>query len=289
MIKAWIEAMRLRTLPVSLAGVAAAWGVAMTNPAGYSPKVVIACCLFALLCQISSNFANEYFDFKNGLDRPGREGPRRGVTEGDITPSAMRNVTFITLAVACLIGLWIAWQGGWWLIAAGIVIALGVIAYSSGPYPLSHHGLGEVAVIFFFGITPVNLTVYVATGYFMTEALLLSVAIGLMGANVLIVNNYRDIEDDRAVNKRTLAVILGQQSVAKIYMLNGLISQAVMIPVWDKMAAGWIISALYLLIHVILWRMLISRQGASLTPVLGMTAVTMFLFSLLFVGVASLT
>ncbi|MDE5572991.1 MAG: 1,4-dihydroxy-2-naphthoate octaprenyltransferase [Muribaculaceae bacterium] len=289
MIKAWIEAMRLRTLPVSLAGVAAAWGVAMTNPAGYSPKVVIACCLFALLCQISSNFANEYFDFKNGLDRPGREGPRRGVTEGDITPSAMRNATFITLVVACLIGLWIAWQGGWWLIAAGIVIALGVIAYSSGPYPLSHHGLGEVAVIFFFGIIPVNLTVYVATGYFMTEALLLSVAIGLMGANVLIVNNYRDIEDDRAVNKRTLAVILGQQSVAKIYMLNGLISQAVMIPVWDKMASGWIISALYLLIHVILWRMLISRQGASLTPVLGMTAVTMFLFSLLFVGVALLT
>ncbi|MDE7155142.1 MAG: prenyltransferase, partial [Muribaculaceae bacterium] len=209
--------------------------------------------------------------------------------EGDITPSAMRNATFITLVVACLIGLWIAWQGGWWLIAAGIVIALGVIAYSSGPYPLSHHGLGEVAVIFFFGIIPVNLTVYVATGYFMTEALLLSVAIGLMGANVLIVNNYRDIEDDRAVNKRTLAVILGQQSVAKIYMLNGLISQAVMIPVWDKMASGWIISALYLLIHVILWRMLISRQGASLTPVLGMTAVTMFLFSLLFVGVASLT
>ena len=173
MIKAWIEAMRLRTLPVSLAGVATAWGVAISCPTGYSLKVVIACCLLALLCQISSNFANEYFDYKNGLDRPGREGPRRGVTEGDITPTAMKNATFGTLAVACMIGLWIAYQGGWWLIGAGILITIGVIAYISGPYPLSHHGLGEIAVIFFFVIIPVNLTVYVATGVFMTEALLL--------------------------------------------------------------------------------------------------------------------
>ncbi|MDE6351660.1 MAG: 1,4-dihydroxy-2-naphthoate octaprenyltransferase [Muribaculaceae bacterium] len=286
MIKAWIEAMRLRTLPVSLAGVATAWGVAISCPTGYSLKVVIACCLFALLCQISSNFANEYFDYKNGLDRPGREGPRRGVTEGDITPTAMKNATFGTLAVACMIGLWIAYQGGWWLIGAGILITIGVIAYSSGPYPLSHHGLGEIAVIFFFGIIPVNLTVYVATGVFMTEALLLSVAIGVMGANVLIVNNYRDIEDDRAVNKRTLAVIFGQQAVSKIYMFNGLLSQAVMIPIWGKMEAGWIISAVYLLIHVILWRMLTSRHGSALTPVLGMTAVTMFVFSLLFIAIS---
>ncbi|MDE6644063.1 MAG: 1,4-dihydroxy-2-naphthoate octaprenyltransferase [Muribaculaceae bacterium] len=286
MIKAWIEAMRLRTLPVSLAGVATAWGVAISCPTGYSLKVVIACCLFALLCQISSNFANEYFDYKNGLDRPGREGPRRGVTEGDITPTAMKNATFGTLAVACMIGLWIAYQGGWWLIGAGILITIGVIAYSSGPYPLSHHGLGEIAVIFFFGIIPVNLTVYVATGVFMAEALLLSVAIGVMGANVLIVNNYRDIEDDRAVNKRTLAVIFGQQAVSKIYMFNGLLSQAVMIPIWKKMEAGWIISAVYLLIHVILWRMLTSRHGSALTPVLGMTAVTMFVFSLLFIAIS---
>ena len=286
MIKAWIEAMRLRTLPVSLAGVATAWGVAISCPTGYSLKVVIACCLFALLCQISSNSANEYFDYKNGLDRPGREGPRRGVTEGDITPTAMKNATFGTLAVACMIGLWIAYQGGWWLIGAGILITIGVIAYSSGPYPLSHHGLGEIAVIFFFGIIPVNLTVYVATGVFMTEALLLSVAIGVMGANVLIVNNYRDIEDDRAVNKRTLAVIFGQQAVSKIYMFNGLLSQAVMIPIWEKMEAGWIISAVYLLIHVILWRMLTSRHGSALTPVLGMTAVTMFVFSLLFIAIS---
>ena len=289
MIHAWIEAMRLRTLPVSLAGVAAAWGVAMSSPTGYSSVAVIACCLFALLCQISSNFANEYFDFKNGLDRPGREGPRRGVTEGDITPSAMRSATFGTLAIACVIGLWIAWQGGWWLIGAGIVIALGVLAYSSGPYPLSHHGLGEVAVLFLFGIIPVNLTVYVTTGQFMTDAILLSIAIGLMGSNVLIVNNYRDIDDDRVVNKNTLAVIFGQHTASNLYMLNGLVSQAVMIPIWERMAAGWIISAVYLLIHVILWRMLTSRQGASLTPVLGMTAVTMFIFSLLFDAFVALT
>lgn len=275
--------MRLRTLPVSLAGVTAAWGVSMMNPGGYDAEVIVACYLFALLCQISSNFANEYYDFKKGLDRPGREGPRRGVTEGDITPGAMRDATFGTLAVACLIGLWIASQGGWWLIGAGVLIALGVLAYSTGPYPLSHHGMGEIAVIFFFGIIPVNLTAYVATGVFSTEALLVSLSIGLMGANVLIVNNYRDVEDDRAVGKHTLAVIAGRRAVATIYMMNGIISQAVLIPIWQSLSSGWIVSALYLLIHVALYRMLTTRRGASLTPVLGMTAVTMMVFALMFV------
>lgn len=275
--------MRLRTLPVSLAGVTAAWGVAMITPGGFNGTVVAACCLFALLCQIASNFANEYYDFKKGLDRPGREGPRRGVTEGDITPAAMRNATFGTLTVACIIGLWIASQGGWWLIGAGVLIALGVLAYSTGPYPLSHHGLGEIAVIFFFGIIPVNLTVYVATGQFTTYAALVSLAIGLMGANVLIVNNYRDVEDDRAVGKHTLAVIAGRRFVGTLYMLNGIVAQALMIPLWMVLPGGWIVAALYLLIHVMLHRMLVSRHGAALTPVLGMTAVTMMIFALLFV------
>lgn len=286
MIKAWIEAMRLRTLPVSLAGVTAAWGVAMLTPGGFNGTVVAACCLFALLCQISSNFANEYYDFKKGLDRPGREGPRRGVTEGDITPHAMRNATFLTLAVAYVVGLWIASQGGWWLIAAGVLIALGVLAYSTGPYPLSHHGLGEVAVIFFFGIIPVNLTVYVATGQFTTYALLVSLAIGLMGANVLIVNNYRDVEDDRAVGKHTLAVIAGRRLVSSIYMINGIIAQALMIPLWMILSGGWILAAFYLLVHTVLYRLLVTRHGAALTPVLGMTATLMMVFALLFVIIA---
>ena len=186
--------MRLRTLPVSVAGVVAGGGCAAYYHC-FRPLPFTICLLFAVMAQIASNFANEYFDFKNGLDRKGREGFRRGVTEGDISPRAMLAATFALLAFACAVGCTLIIWGGWWLIAAGAAIAVFAMAYSAGPLPLSHHGLGEVAVIIFFGIVPVTLTAYVQAQSWMTlpVALPVSVAIGLMGANVLIVNNYREI------------------------------------------------------------------------------------------------
>ncbi len=121
--KAWIEAMRLHTLPVSIGGVVAAAGCAVYTHTFYWLPFVI-CLVFALLSQIISNFANEYFDFVKGLDKKGREGFRRGVTEGDITPQAMRRVIIICLIIDCLIGLSLVYFGGWWLIAVGIAVML---------------------------------------------------------------------------------------------------------------------------------------------------------------------
>ena len=159
----WIEAMRLRTLPVSLAGVLYAAGLGVAT-GFFSLAPALMCLTFALLAQIASNFANEYYDFKAGLDRAGREGPRRGVTEGDITPAAMKYATYATLGAACAVGcVLVAIYGEWWMYVVGILTALGVMAYSTGPYPLSHHGLGEVAVVCFFGIIPVCLT-YILMG-----------------------------------------------------------------------------------------------------------------------------
>ena len=102
MIRPWIEAMRLRTLPVSIAGVITAAGFALADDC-FRPLPALLCLLFAVLAQIASNFANEYYDYRDGLDRPGREGPRRGVTEGDITPQAMKRATYLVLALACAI------------------------------------------------------------------------------------------------------------------------------------------------------------------------------------------
>ena len=208
-LSCWIEATRLRTLPVSIAGVILAIGYARLHHS-FAPAPALLCLTFAILAQIASNFANEYYDFRAGLDRPGREGPRRGVTEGDITPRAMLMATYLTLAAACAVGCSLIYFGGWWLLPVGIAIALGVIAYSAGPYPLSHHGLGEVAVLLFFGIIPVNLTYYLQCGLWDTSVLLGSISAGLMGANVLIINNYRDADADADVGKHTLAVILGR-------------------------------------------------------------------------------
>lgn len=277
--------MRLRTLPVSVAGVLAAAGYArMAGQARWLPMGL--CLAFAVLAQIASNFANEYYDYKAGLDRPGREGPRRGVTEGDITPAAMRNATFVTLAVACCVGLSLIYWGGWWLLAAGVAIVLGVVAYSAGPYPLSHHALGEVAVLCFFGLIPVNLTFYLSVGYFDASVAIGSVAVGLMGANVLLVNNYRDLEDDAAVGKRTLAVVAGRSVASTLYLLNGWIAGALVVPAWlasDGGCSWWLaVPAAYAGLHTALWCLLVSRRGARLNPLLGMTAVLMLLYALLF-------
>ena len=157
-----MECFRLRTLPVSLSGVIIAIGLAKWY--GYfhwAPALL--CVAFALLAQIVSNTANEYFDYLNGTDKPGRVGPRRGVTEGDIKPTTLRNVTLALLVLAGIVGCCLIPYGGWWLLPVGIVIALAAFAYSAGPYPLSYHGLGELMVFIFFGLVPVNLTYYVKT------------------------------------------------------------------------------------------------------------------------------
>ena len=280
-IGAWIEAMRLRTLPVSVAGVVMAVGYSLRDGSFWMPMALL-CLGFAVSAQVASNFANEYYDYKSGLDRKGREGPRRGVTEGDISPLAMLTGTYVTLALACLVGLSIAVLSmAWWLIPVGVLIAVGVIAYSAGPYPLSRHGLGEIAVMFFFGIIPVNLTYFVQSTHFYWQVVLASVSIGLMGANVLIVNNYRDHDDDRAVGKMTLAVRWGRGVMATVYLINGYLAVFLMAPTWvSEPALCWIAPVAYLVLHTMLWMTLISMRGSRLNPVLGATAMLMLVYAL---------
>lgn len=280
----WIEATRPRTLPVSVAGVIS--GVAC---AAYFSHILwsqaLLCLLFALLAQVASNFANEYFDFKAGLDKKGREGFRRGVTEGDISPRAMLCATLGCLGLCGLLGLaMLLISGQWWLIVPGVLIAVFALAYSTGPWPLSHHGLGDVAVIVFFGLVPVVLTAYLCAGAQWT-ALSLSlptgIGIGLLAANVLIVNNYRDMEDDRAGGKHTTVVIFGRKVMSTIYLLDGIVALLVMWPVWrDTILYSWIIIILYLAIHRAIWLQLRRLQGHALNPLLGLTAMNLLMFAL---------
>ena len=182
-MRKWIEAMRLRTLPVSISGVLAGIACAMMG-IDFSLVPALLCLLFAILAQIASNFANEYYDFRNGVDRKGREGFRRGVTEGDISPVAMKYATFGTLAAAAVVGCLMLFYGSWWMVPIGLCIGLFALAYSAGPYPLSHHGLGDVAVVIFFGIVPVTLTCYLQQGDWreLWLSLPISVAVGLLAA-----------------------------------------------------------------------------------------------------------
>ena len=281
-MKEWIEAMRLRTLPVSVAGVVAGTACAIFHH-GFSVLPFLICLCFAVLCQIASNFANEYYDYKNGLDRKGREGFRRGVTEGDIKPQSMKRATYLTLLVAACFGCSLIIWGGWWLIFVGLAIGIFALAYSAGPFPLSHNGLGEIAVIIFFGLVPVIFTEYVQTEilYFDSTTWFVAVAVGLMAANVLIVNNYRDIEDDKSVGKRTSVVILGRKVMNMVYFFNGACSAILLamasspLPFW--VSAGWLS---YFGFHSMLWSKMRASTGAKLNDILKITSLLLLCVSI---------
>ena len=284
MIRYWIEAMRLRTLPVSIAGVIAGTGCAILT-GSFKAIPALLCLTFAILAQIAANFGNEYYDFKNGIDKKGRDGFRRGVTEGEIAPKAMKAATFITLGIAAAVGCAMLLYGPWWLIIAGILIMCFALAYSAGPYPLSHHGLGDIAVIIFFGIVPVILTWYLQSSSWDSAGPVAatSLTIGLLAANVLVVNNYRDMEDDAAVGKRTTAVIFGRRVMSVAYLLSGLAGMVIMTPVW-LMFPLWVlvIPLIYLTLHINTWHRLRQSTGSAINPILGRTAINLLIFALLF-------
>lgn len=285
-LKIWIEAIRLRTLPVSMSGVVIAIAMAWYFD-NFKWQPALLCIVFALLAQVVSNLANEYFDYLSGADKKGRVGPRRGVTEGDIKPSTLKTVTVVTLAVDCLVGCGLLLYGPWWLLIAGVVIAVAALAYSAGPYPLSYHGLGEMAVFVFFGIVPVNLTYFVQSGAFNPFVALASISIGLMGVNVLLVNNYRDVFDDAESGKHTSVVIFGRKLAASAYLINGFVAVCVLAPMWLRLllhGIWWSLlpAVVYLTLHTVNWWRLTHSDGAALNPLLGATARAMLLFTILF-------
>ncbi len=176
------------------------------------------CLVFAVLAQITSNLANDYGDYKNGSDKE-RIGPMRMTAAGIISPKAMRNATILFAALSFIVGLPLILWGGWKLLPAGIIIIAAAIAYSSGPFPFSYHSLGDVAVIVFYGIVPVTFTFYILTDIFSISVLLEGLLLGFVINELLIVNNYRDMEQDAANNKKTTVVIFGRKVMRFIFVI----------------------------------------------------------------------
>ncbi len=205
----WWQAARPKTLPAAVAPV---WvGAALAWHDGCFAAVPAALCLgFALLVQIGTNFANDYYDFLRGADTAARVGPRRAVAAGLVAPGTMRRAMILTMAAAFVTGLGLVAWGGPWLLAVGLAsIACGV-AYTGGPWPLAYVGLGDVFVFLFFGLVAVGGTYFVQAGAVTRDALLAGVPVGALAANILVVNNYRDAGTDAAAGKRTLVVRFGR-------------------------------------------------------------------------------
>lgn len=279
LVGVWVEASRPKTLTASASPVLL--GCALAYYDGMFDIVpAVLCFLVALFAQIASNFANDYFDFKKGADREDRLGPERAVAQGWIAPKAMLVGTFVTLGVTCLSGLLLICFADWSLIWVGIAIAVCVLAYSAGPYPLAYNGLGDICVLLFYGVIPVCFTYYIQTLSFSLLSFLLSVALGLLSVNILVVNNYRDYEQDKAACKRTTIVLFGRRFGRVFYIFNECMAFVLVLPLVLE-APRWILFLFGILFVLCFYttRELITLEGRALNRTLGHTARNVFLFA----------
>ncbi len=231
----WVEAARPRTLPAAVIPVLA--GTALAAAHGHAAFAAATICLiFALLVQIGTNYANDYYDFVQGADTAARVGPRRAVAAGLISPARMRSAMLLVFGAAFLVGLLLVRVRGWELLPIGVASILCGVAYTGGPWPLGYNGLGDVFVFLFFGLVAVATTFYVQAGYVAPSALSVGAAIGLLAANILVANNYRDAETDAKAGKKTLVVRFGRKFAVWQYALSALVallvSPALMLSGW---------------------------------------------------------
>ena len=283
-LKAWVLAARPKTLTAAavpvMIGTAMAWN--HTDGEGFRYVAALLCFLFAFVMQIDANFVNDYFDFKRGNDDETRLGPERACAQGWVTDSAMKKALAITTAIACLVGLPLIIYGGLEMIGVGIACVVFCFLYTT---TLSYIAMGDVLVLLFFGIVPVCCTYYVEVPSVTWEELypvfLMSIGCGLVVDTLLLVNNYRDIENDKRAGKRTLVVFIGKKATEVLFLLVVPIALAIMFVVGCK----WqfvVLAVLMFVKHFVVWRKMVKiGEGRELNKVLGMTAANIFLYGIL--------
>ena len=268
----WMSATRPRTLPAAVAPVLVGTALA-AHDGRLDLSAAGLCLLFGLLIQIGTNFANDYYDFKNGADTAARVGPQRAVAAGWVRPEVMKRAMLGVFMAAFLAGLGlIAWGGPWLLVVGVASIGCGV-AYTGGPWPLGYNGLGDVFVFLFFGIVAVAATYLVQAGQVTADAFLAAVPVGLLAANILVVNNYRDVETDTVAGKRTLVVRFGRGAARVQFGGSLVIALAMPVVFWARGFSAWCL--LPLLLAPMAWsqarRLRESQTPAELIALLGDT------------------
>ena len=270
-LKYWLLAIRPKTLTASLAPVIL--GTALAYKDGYFSGSYLFLTFFcALLIQIGTNLCNDYCDFKKGADTPERIGPTRVTQAGLIAPNEVSAGFVLAFGLAACVGLCLVLRAGWPILLIGVASILSGIAYTAGPYALAYLGLGELFVLIFFGPVAVAGTYYIQALRFSWPACLAGIALGLLSCAILVVNNLRDLEQDKKANKKTLAVRFGRQ-FANFEYLFCLLAPA-LIAFWLH---AWAAS---LLIIVSLFYL----RKSSLDKLLPQTALLVLLFAAVFIG-----
>jgi len=209
-VRAWIIAARPHTLSIGVNPVLVGCAMAWAETGHIDLRLMLLSMLGALLLQAGTNLDNDVSDFERGTDRAGRLGLPRATALGLLTPRQVRIASRACFALATVFGLMLAWHGGWPILIAGIASAAAAMAYSGGPRPISYTPFGDVVVWLFFGLVAVCGTYYLQTMTLSPGVIVAATMVGLPATAVLVVNNYRDLDPDRAVGKHTLAVWLGR-------------------------------------------------------------------------------
>lgn len=281
----WWLAIRPRTLPASTSGVVVGTAVALME-GKFQWIPALAALAVALLLQIASNLANDVFDFERGSDTSERVGPVRVTAARLLTPSQVKTGLAWVVAIAALIGLYLALQTGWLVLAIGAAAIISAILYTGGPYPLGYHGFGDLFVFLFFGLAAVTGTYYVQAGSTSLAAWLLAIPIGLLVVNLLVVNNLRDIHTDAKVGKHTLAVRMGVGNT-KINYLIWLFLAYLSIPIYIllKIIPAWsMLTWLSIPEAYRVTKIVLAREGRALNPALAGTGRLALIFALLFLA-----
>jgi 1,4-dihydroxy-2-naphthoate octaprenyltransferase len=282
-IKLWIQAARPKTLWAAVSPVLI--GLAMASKAGrLNLPAALATVITALLIQIATNFANDYYDFIKGADNEKRYGPQRLTQAELVKPQTMKKAFIITFLAAFLCGLYLVYVGGLPILLIGVFSILFGILYTGGPYPLGYNGLGELFVFIFFGPVAVGGTYYIHTQRVDSAVLLAGIAPGLISAAILVVNNLRDIKTDAGAGKKTLAVRFGARFTKMEYLL--LLISSALIPFAVFLTAGGGVYALfasfYILLAIPALKKTFTKTGSDLNEVLAETGRLLLIYSLIF-------
>jgi len=284
-IKAWYLAVRPKTLSGAAVPVIIGTALAMCD-SDMNIRIVPAllCFLFALIMQIDANFVNDYYDFIRGNDDDTRLGPKRACAQGWITTKAMRNGIMAVTAMACCVGLPLILYGGWTMLIVGIMCVVFCFLYTTY---LSYVGLGDVLVLMFFGLLPVTLTYYLEMpshdNGLPVSVIMTALSTGFVIDTLLVINNYRDIDNDRRAGKMTLVTRIGKKASAWLYLGLGVAACALnALSLYGKYPLAALLPFLYLIPHHSSYRLMVRiGEGKQLNRVLGMTARNMFVYGVL--------
>lgn len=282
----WLLAIRPKTLSMAMVPVAMGAAIAHVESGSIAWLPLLAILMAALLIQVGTNLYNDAGDALRGADGPNRLGPQRAVASGWLSAHAVQRAAQFSFAVAVLIGIYLVLLGGWPILLLGVLSVAAGVGYTGGRTPIAYTFLGELFVFLFFGVAAVVGTVWILSAQWSGSALWSGSAVGLIAAAVLVVNNYRDMDTDEPVGKRTLAVHLGRNNTRHLYLLLLLLPFALLMEVIDPLQRPNILwSVLPLLPYALYlgWSIYRMPHGEQLNRLLLQTAQLQLLFGVLFV------